>query len=76
MLRCRAEGRDGLVGVPVPAPRRPWQLTHHTGKRAFDWLLDFAKDARSHSVRVNGRPLEASGAILIWGATRRPAVML
>lgn len=45
-----------------------WQLTHHTGKRAFDWLLDFAKDSRSHSVRVNGRPLEASGAILIWGA--------
>ena len=43
------------------------QLAHHTGKRTFDWLLDFAKDARSHSVRVNGRPLEAGGAIPIWG---------
>ena len=33
----------------------PTQLAHDAGKRAFDWLLDVAKDPKSHAARNNGR---------------------
>ncbi len=39
------------------------QLAHHSGKRAFDWLLDVAKDPNSHAARNNGRVQATSGAV-------------
>lgn len=44
------------------------QVARHTGKRAFDWFLDAARDPTLRAVKVAGRVTEVAGAILVWGA--------
>jgi hypothetical protein len=44
------------------------QIEHHAKGRAFAWLLDLARDPASHPVHVRAKPVEVSGAILVWGA--------
>lgn len=47
--------------------RRVDQLKHH-GLPAFRRLLDIARDPAAYEVRIQGKPLDVDGAILIWGA--------
>jgi len=43
------------------------QLDHHK-KPAFDVFLEAARNPQGMSVRVQGKPVEIDGAVLIWGA--------
>lgn len=43
------------------------QLKHH-GSPAFRRLRDIARDPAAYEVRVQGKPIDVDGAILIWGA--------
>lgn len=45
------------------------QLAHHSTKRAFAWLLDLAAQRSTFEVHLAARPVEISGAILVWGAS-------
>jgi len=76
-LQSRADGRRYVAEqkseLAFEAHRylrlqEPAQLTHHAGRRAFDWFLDMGRDPTSHEVRIGGRPANVAGAILIWGA--------
>lgn len=44
-----------------------WQIEHHN-KPAFKAFLDAASGTSEQRVAVNGRPVKADGAILIWGS--------
>lgn len=48
--------------------RPPDQIAHHLGGAAFRWFLDMARDPTSHEVRVDAKPVQVHGAILVWGA--------
>jgi hypothetical protein len=46
----------------------PSQLTHHTSP-AFIRFLEVARNSQALTVRCSGNPIQANGAILVWGAT-------
>lgn len=47
---------------------RSAQVARHTGKRAFDWFLEAARDPGKRTVKNGGKPVRIHGAILVWGA--------
>lgn len=45
------------------------QIEHHERSAAFQKLIATARNSEAVSVRVGGKPVAVSGAILVWGAT-------
>jgi hypothetical protein len=62
-LKCELEF-EGYRYLRLANPR---QLEHHRGA-AFQKFLQMARDPSSFEVRVVGKPVQANGAVLVWGA--------
>ena len=43
-------------------------IAHHAEKPAFKALLAMARDPSAYTVKVAGKPVQVSGAALVWGA--------
>lgn len=61
-LKCETEYRN----YRYLTLRDPGQLDHHTGG-AFRHFLAFAREPDQYEVLVSGQPVDAAGAVLIWG---------
>ncbi len=46
----------------------PQQLAHHGTKGAFGCFLAMARTPDAYEARLNAKPVEVHGAILVWGA--------